>query len=146
MESFVYLSCLLRELWSLKRQKWFIFSIFCCWQHKISHSSGKIFRFIWKILFSSFRKWYGLLGSELPLARCHCASYMIWIWRRYECIKSLEHHKPLKTLQTDRSFVMFYLSSRQICSALKDELCFWAQRLLSAGFRIRIIQFAIQTS
>ena len=43
---------------------------FCWWLQKISHTLGKIFYCIWKILFSSFRKCYGLLGSEVPLAKC----------------------------------------------------------------------------
>ena len=42
MESFVQLSCLLRELWSLKCQKWLLFCIFCRWLEKISHSLDKI--------------------------------------------------------------------------------------------------------
>ena len=50
-------------------KKWLIFCIFRWWQH-ISHSFRKIFQRIWKILFSSFRKCYGLLVSELLLARC----------------------------------------------------------------------------
>ena len=62
--------CLLPAFWSLKYQNWLIFCIFCWLQQKISTSLGKIFRCIWKVLFSSFRKCYGLLGSELPLARC----------------------------------------------------------------------------
>ena len=45
------------------------FCIFCYWQQKISHNLGKIFKCIWKILISSFRKYYGLLDSELLLAR-----------------------------------------------------------------------------
>ena len=35
-----------------------------------SHSLSKIFNCIWKILFSSFRKSYGWVGSKLPLATC----------------------------------------------------------------------------
>ena len=31
---------------------------------------GKMFKRIWKGLFTSFRKYYGLLDSEPPLARC----------------------------------------------------------------------------
>ena len=53
----------------VKCQKWLIFCIFCWCQQKISHSLDKIFAYIWKILFSSLRKYYGLLNSELPLAR-----------------------------------------------------------------------------
>ena len=41
--SFVYLSCLLPKLWSLKSQKWLIFCIFCWCQQKISLSLHKIF-------------------------------------------------------------------------------------------------------
>ena len=36
----------------------------------VYHSLGKIFKCIWKNLFGSFRKCYGLLGSEVPWARC----------------------------------------------------------------------------
>ena len=57
------------ELWSLKCQKWLIFCIFYWCQQIISHGLEKIFTCIWKILNSSFRKCYGLLDSELPLAR-----------------------------------------------------------------------------
>ena len=32
-------------------------------------SFGKIFKCIWKVLFSPFRKYYGLCSSELPLAK-----------------------------------------------------------------------------
>ena len=46
------------------------FCIYCWWQQKTSHNLGKIFKFIWKISFSSFRKCYNLLYSEPPLARC----------------------------------------------------------------------------
>ena len=41
------------------------FGAFCWWQEKLS----KIFLFIWKTSFSSFRKCYGLLGSELPFSK-----------------------------------------------------------------------------
>ena len=68
MRSFV-VSLLFPELCSQKCQKGLIFGVFCWWQQKISHSMGKIFRWIWKILSSSFRKCYGLLDSVLPLAR-----------------------------------------------------------------------------
>ena len=51
-------------------QKHDYFCIFCWWQQKINHSLGKIFKCVWKILFSSFRKCYGVFVSELPLARC----------------------------------------------------------------------------
>ena len=54
----------------IKCQKWLIICIFCWWQQKASHSLGRIFRCIWKILFSSFRKCCGLLDSELPLTGC----------------------------------------------------------------------------
>ena len=42
-----------------------------------------IFKCIWKILFSSFRKWYRLLGSELPLPRCQTLkiqNFRIFCW------------------------------------------------------------------
>ena len=50
-------------------QIWLDFCIFCWWQQKISHSLSKVFTYIWKILFSSFRKCYDFSSSELPLAR-----------------------------------------------------------------------------
>ena len=62
-------SRLLLELWSLKCQKWLIFCIFYWCPQIISHCLEKIFTCIWKILFSSFRKYYGFLDYELPLAR-----------------------------------------------------------------------------
>ena len=43
----------LLELKSLKFQDWLIFYILCWWQQKVSHSPGKIFKYIWKMLFSS---------------------------------------------------------------------------------------------
>ena len=43
----------LPELQSLKYQNWLIFNILCWWQQKVSHSPGKIFKYIWKMLFSS---------------------------------------------------------------------------------------------
>ena len=49
----------------LKCQKWLIFCSFYWWQQKISHSLGKRFECIWKILFSSFRKYYGLFDLKL---------------------------------------------------------------------------------
>ena len=46
-------------LWLLKCQKWLIFfCIFCWWKQKMSHKLEKIFKDTWKILLSSFRKWY----------------------------------------------------------------------------------------
>ena len=68
MELLVSLSCLPLDSWSLKCQKWFIF-VFFWWQHKISHNLGKLFKCIWKILFNSFRKCYGLLSSDILLVR-----------------------------------------------------------------------------
>ena len=70
MSSFVYLLYWLSKLWSLKCQKWLIFFTFYQCQQKISHSWDKIFMCIfWISLFSSLRKYYELLHSELPLAR-----------------------------------------------------------------------------
>ena len=51
----------------IKFQKCLIFCIFYWYQQKISHSLEKIFRCISKIFFSSFRKCYGFLDSELRL-------------------------------------------------------------------------------
>ena len=47
-----------------------VINVFYWWYQKISHSWGKILKCIWKILTSSFRKCFGLLDSELLLARC----------------------------------------------------------------------------
>ena len=41
----------------------------CWWQKMISHSLGKIFKFVRKIFFSFFGKCHWLFHSELPLAR-----------------------------------------------------------------------------
>ena len=40
--------------------------------------------------------------------------------------------------------VLFYVYSRQICFALKDELCFNVQLSLSTDFRIRIMPFLMK--
>ena len=53
----------------IKMLKMAHFLYFLLMPAKISHSLEKIFMCIRKILFSSFRKCYGLLDSELPLAR-----------------------------------------------------------------------------
>ena len=82
MELLVSLSCLPLDSWSLKCQKWFIF-VFFWWQHKISHNLGKLFKCIWKILFNSFRKCYGLLSSKILLARCQplkTQDFGIFLW------------------------------------------------------------------
>ena len=52
----------------IKMSKMARFCISCKRLQKIGHSLGKIFKCIWKTLFSSFRKCYGLLDSELSLA------------------------------------------------------------------------------
>ena len=78
MGPFVYLSCLLLELWSLKCQKMAHFLFFLLMTAKISLSLDKIFNCICKILFSSFRKCSGL-SSELPLARFQTL-IPIWPW------------------------------------------------------------------
>ena len=69
--SFVYLLCSFPELWSIKCQKLLIFlcsaddtkELVAVWAKYLSKSEGSI-------LLSSFKKCCGLLGSELPLARC----------------------------------------------------------------------------
>ena len=45
--------------------------------------------------------------------------------RRYKCIRSLEHHKCQKILQTDRSFVFCFMFILDKCALLlKEELYF----------------------
>ena len=53
----------------IKMSKIAYFCIFCWCQQKLSRRLDKRFTCIWKMLFSSPRKCYGLLDSELPLAR-----------------------------------------------------------------------------
>ena len=53
----------------IKMSKTAHFLYFCWCQRKISHSLYIIFMCIWKILYSSLRKCYRLLDSELLLAR-----------------------------------------------------------------------------
>ena len=53
----------------IKMSKMAHFLCFLLMPAKLSYSLKKIFTCIWKILFGSFRKCYGLLDSELPLAR-----------------------------------------------------------------------------
>ena len=54
----------------IKMSKITHFLYFLLMTAKHSHSSSKILKCIWNISFSSFRKCYGLLDSELPLAGC----------------------------------------------------------------------------
>ena len=61
--------CLLPDLWSLKCQKWLILCTFCWIRQKINPNLGKIFKCICKVLFGSFRKYYGLCTSELPFSK-----------------------------------------------------------------------------
>ena len=53
----------------IKMSKMAHFLYFLLMAAKTSHNLRKVFGCIWKILLSSIRKCYGLLGSELPLAR-----------------------------------------------------------------------------
>ena len=46
------------NLKSLEMQNKIIVFI-CWWRQKISHVLDKIYKYIWKILLSSFRNWYG---------------------------------------------------------------------------------------
>ena len=57
------------EVMIIKISKMAHFLYFCWCQQKASQSLDKIFTCIWKILFSFLRKCYGLLDSELQLAR-----------------------------------------------------------------------------
>ena len=67
----------------IKISKCAIFCILCWWQQKNSHTLDKVFRCIWKIFFSSFRKCYGLLCFELQLTRCKPLKYRMsgFFWR-----------------------------------------------------------------
>ena len=62
----------------IKMSKMALFSILCWWQQKISHSLEKIFKYIWEILFSSFRKWttYFSYFKNIQFA-CFMLQYMI---------------------------------------------------------------------
>ena len=59
---------------------------------------------------------------------------------QYECIKSFKRYKRKKYCRLVFC-VLYYVSFRQICFALKDELCIWVQTSLSTDFRITIMQF-----
>ena len=63
-----------------------------------NHSLGKVFKFIFKIVSSSFWKCYGLLGSELPLARCNPWRYRVsvflcWFSSLFIFIASISHRR-----------------------------------------------------
>ena len=80
----VYLSWLLPALWSLKL---LIFCFFLLMSSKISHNLGKIFKCIWENFWSSIRKRYGSLSSEIPLARCQplkTQGFDIFCWLRFD--------------------------------------------------------------
>ena len=53
----------------IKMSKMVQFFYFLLMAAKINHILGKIFNSVWEILFNSSRKFYGLLNSEVPLAR-----------------------------------------------------------------------------
>ena len=54
----------------IKISKMIHFLYISWWQQNINPILGKVFKYIWKILFRSFKNFYRLLGSELPLAGC----------------------------------------------------------------------------
>ena len=57
---------------------------------------GKIFQLIQKILFSSFRQCYGLLVSELPLARCQplkIQDFGIFYWLSSFLLSLISHKR-----------------------------------------------------
>ena len=56
------------EVKVIKMSKVAHFFIFCWWRQKIIHSLGNLFKCIWKVFSSSFRKRYELLDSKL--SRC----------------------------------------------------------------------------
>ena len=64
MGSFVCLSCLLPSDGHDKVKNDSSFAYSCWRQQSVSHSLGKIFRSIWKVLFRSFRKCYRLLNYD----------------------------------------------------------------------------------
>ena len=53
----------------IKCQKWLILYNFCWIPQKLVRFWEEIFKCIWKVVFSPFRKNYGLCSSELPLAK-----------------------------------------------------------------------------
>ena len=66
----------------IKLSKMAHFFVFCWWQQKNSQL-GKIFKCIWKISFSSFRKCFELPGSKLPSARCQplkVHDFVLYYW------------------------------------------------------------------
>ena len=83
-----------------------IFCIFWWRQQNISHNLGKIFKCIWKILFSPFRECYVLLGSELPLARCQplkiqgFSILFFWLSTFFIFLPSISHKRKLQSQLT----------------------------------------------
>ena len=81
------------------------FLYFCWCQQKFSHGLYKIFISIWKILYSSLRKCYGLLDSQLPLARyqpfkIHSFTIFCWLNSFQIFLPSIFHKWQLQNLWT----------------------------------------------
>ena len=105
--------------WNILKNRSF-FLHFLLMTAKISLSFGKMFKLIWKILFSTFRKCYGLLNSKLPLVRyqilknksfwycCWLSSFLNILILNITRILTL-----LPILFSERTFSNFLLSSTQ---------------------------------
>ena len=117
MGSMVYLSRLLLELWSWKCQNGF-FSL------SLVTSLGKIFKCIWKIFLSSFRKCYGLLSSETPLAKCQLLKshdFFFFSWLRKFFIFLLSIWRTVTRKPTN--YTIFWKNSiRSICQVYSNIL------------------------
>ena len=72
----------------IKMSKMADFYIFCWRQQKISHILGKIYKCIWKILLSSFRKWYGLCALELNSLLSVEVSKNYWVSKKLHIIST----------------------------------------------------------
>ena len=89
----------------IRMSKMALLCTFCWTQQKISPSLGKKFKWIWKVLFSSFTKYYGFLSSELPLAR----------------YQHLKIHNFTISLLTQHFFI--YISTHSISQRVKSKAC-----------------------
>ena len=98
---------------------------------------------IWKILFSSYKKCYGLLHSELPLASCQPLKIQSFVFFCLHTsflifLSSISHERQLQSLLI---ILVFQRTQEDFSSALKCCSQTLTNDLLSSGENTKISQF-----
>ena len=86
----LFASCFLPEIWSWKCRRWFFFFLSSVDDSNNNNNNNnnnktgtvwkKIFRWIWKISFSTFGKRKELLGSKVQLSRCQTLKIQVLVF------------------------------------------------------------------